>query len=143
MRFSTGKDDFTEGYGTFAIIDNDLDQSSSWTIDYISDDSNSNIVLRGILMSELSTLSYSLTFYIISDCQMGIKISLEASPDYKIFLTLASTKDEGFYGTGEQLTHFNLKGQAIPIMVREDGVGRGLQPLTFFTNRLFGPYAGR
>jgi hypothetical protein len=28
-------------------------------------------------------------------------------------------------------------------MVREDGVGRGLQPLTFFTNRLFGPYAGR
>jgi alpha-glucosidase len=26
-------------------------------------------------------------------------------------------------------------------MVREDGVGRGLQPLSFFTNRLFGPYA--
>jgi alpha-glucosidase len=27
-------------------------------------------------------------------------------------------------------------------MVREDGVGRGLQPLTFCTNRLFGEFAG-
>ena len=43
----------------------------------------------------------------------------------RIRLLIASAKDEGFFGFGEQLTYFNQKGNILPILVQEHGVGRG------------------
>ena len=47
-----------------------------------------------------------------------------------MFLTFASAKDEKVFGFGEQFTHFDLKGRRVPIWVQEQGIGRGLQPIT-------------
>ncbi len=38
--------------------------------------------------------------------------------------------DEGVHGCGAQFTDFDLRGQALLLVTREQGVGRGTQPLT-------------
>ncbi|KAI8833369.1 glycosyl hydrolases family 31-domain-containing protein [Chytridium lagenaria] len=105
-----GEDDFTEGYGTFKIIDHDFYMTETQSID---------------------------VFQLKTDDDGDIEERY-----HKVFLKFASTPEERFFGFGEQLTHFDLKGHKIPIMVREDGVGRGVQPVTAVTNLVFGPYAG-
>ena len=43
-------------------------------------------------------------------------------------------RDEGFFGFGEHFSRWNLKGAVVPVLISEQGVGRGLQPLTFALN---------
>jgi alpha-glucosidase len=55
-------------------------------------------------------------------------------------LGIASARTPGaaVHGFGEQYASFDLSGRVLPLLVREQGVGRGLQPLTFLadvTNR--------
>ncbi|RWW00876.1 hypothetical protein GW17_00036127 [Ensete ventricosum] len=52
----------------------------------------------------------------------------------KVFITYASDKDEKFYGFGEQFSHMEFKGKRVPIIVQEQGIGRGDQPITFAAN---------
>jgi len=53
-------------------------------------------------------------------------------------LVTARTPGAGVHGFGEQFAPFDLSGRLTPLVVREQGVGRGEQPLTFLadvTNR--------
>lgn len=53
-------------------------------------------------------------------------------------LVSARTSGAAVHGFGEQYAPFDASGRVIPIVIREQGVGRGLQPLTFLadvTNR--------
>ena len=45
-----------------------------------------------------------------------------------------TTPDEAAYGFGVQYSAWNMKGRKLPIIVSEQGVGRGLQPLTDLLN---------
>jgi sulfoquinovosidase len=49
----------------------------------------------------------------------------KASGINRIILRSASSLDEDFLSFGEQLTYFNQKGNVLPILVQEHGVGRG------------------
>lgn len=44
-------------------------------------------------------------------------------------------EDRRVFGFGESFSHFNLKGRRVPILVSEQGVGRGEQPITATLNR--------
>ena len=44
--------------------------------------------------------------------------------------------DEGFYGFGLQYSKVNVKGERLPVFTTEQGVGRGLEPLTFFLDKV-------
>ena len=50
-------------------------------------------------------------------------------------LTYGCEKDEQIYGFGAQYSKFNMKGERLPLFLSEQGVGRGIEPLTFFLNR--------
>ena len=50
-------------------------------------------------------------------------------------LNIKSTADEEIYGMGLQYTVWNMKGQKVPVITSEGGVGRGLEPLTYFLNK--------
>jgi hypothetical protein len=51
-----------------------------------------------------------------------------------VFLTFASSRDERFYGFGEQFSRMEFKGRRVPVLVQEQGIGRGDQPITFAAN---------
>lgn len=52
----------------------------------------------------------------------------------RVCLTYSSEKNERFYGFGEQFSHMDFKGKRVPIIVQEQGIGRGDQPITFAAN---------
>ncbi|XP_058107452.1 uncharacterized protein LOC131251023 isoform X2 [Magnolia sinica] len=52
----------------------------------------------------------------------------------RVFITYTSEADERFYGFGEQFSHMEFKGRRVPILVQEQGVGRGDQPITLAAN---------
>jgi hypothetical protein len=52
----------------------------------------------------------------------------------RVFLTFASSRDERFYGFGEQFSRMEFKGRRVPVLVQEQGIGRGDQPITFAAN---------
>lgn len=52
----------------------------------------------------------------------------------RVFITYSSENDERFYGFGEQFSHMEFKGKRVPILVQEQGIGRGDQPITFASN---------
>ncbi|KAK8942967.1 putative alpha-xylosidase 2 [Platanthera zijinensis] len=52
----------------------------------------------------------------------------------RVFLTYSSEKDEKIFGFGEQFSHMEFKGRRVPILVQEQGIGRGDQPITFAAN---------
>jgi len=56
-------------------------------------------------------------------------------------LNYESDKDEEIYGLGLQYTQWNFKGQKVPIITSEAGVGRGEEPLTTLLN-LYGHKGG-
>lgn len=57
----------------------------------------------------------------------------ELRPDL-IAWTGARTDSAGVHGFGEQFDTFDASGRLIPIVIREQGVGRGEQPLTFLAD---------
>ena len=54
----------------------------------------------------------------------------------RIYLRYGSEPDEAIFGFGEQYSEWNMKGKRLPILISEQGIGRGLQPLTFVLNTL-------
>ncbi len=62
--------------------------------------------------------------------QLGFELRIEDDDLNRAFLTYASPTTEHVFGFGEQFTYFDLKGRRVPIWVQEQGLGRGLQPIT-------------
>lgn len=46
-------------------------------------------------------------------------------------LVYGCDEEEKFYGFGAQYSRLNMKGQRLPLFLSEQGVGRGLEPVTF------------
>ncbi|HEX5849905.1 MAG TPA: alpha-glucosidase [Rubrobacter sp.] len=62
------------------------------------------------------------------------RLSFEAEvgePCNRVYLTCASSPEERFFGFGTQFTYFDMKGHVVPILIREQGIGRGEQPVTW------------
>ena len=57
-------------------------------------------------------------------------------------LTSGCEKDEQIFGFGAQYSKFNMKGERLPLFLSEQGVGRGLEPLTFVLDEV-SPGAGK
>ena len=92
-----------------------------------------DIVLRangatvsGSLRGPKGTIRYKLALDALSATHLRFEIMTEDDPAInRIRLRSLSSPDEAFFGFGQQLSYFNLKGKLIPILVQEHGVGRG------------------
>ena len=91
----------------------------------------------GSLLSSagLHVSNYTLSFSRSEGSLLSFSLSLSPPlhspiPLNRLFIHYSSPADEGIFGMGHQYTLFNMKGWKIPIIVSEQGVGRGIQPLT-------------
>lgn len=76
----------------------------------------------------------------MSENQLQFVITAEddtAGQYNRIFLNYASSADEAFFGFGQQLTYFNQKGNVVPVIVQEHGIGRGLPIVTQLVDLLY------
>jgi alpha-glucosidase len=113
--------------GSFEIRDTILATYDRPSIDAVQLASG-RVVVLGRLAGGTSGVDYKLTFDAISTEHLRFEISVggaDAAEINRIRLRSTSTRDEAFFGFGHQLTDFNQKGNLLPILVQEHGVGRG------------------
>ena len=82
--------------------------------------------------------TFSLTFQALtvtdedqiwSHLQLNLSIPDDSSYN-QLTLSYGCAEDEHFYGFGAQYSKFDMKGYRLPMFLSEQGVGRGLEPLT-------------
>lgn len=63
--------------------------------------------------------------------------SMEHNSRYnQLQLAYGCEKGEGFYGFGAQYSRLNMRGKVLPMFLSEQGVGRGLEPVTLFLDAI-------
>ena len=104
------------------------------TVDTV-DEQKSYAEVGGLLFCNGVDHPWSLRFHLHTPQTVTLNLNLDARLS-RTNLHFESHKEELFFGGGAQFTHFSLKGHAIPLWVSEQGIGRGIQPLTFLMNLL-------
>jgi hypothetical protein len=128
--------------GNFQMEENILYETITQTIDSIDSSSDtSKIMFMGSVSDiELSvvveyTFTLSVSFFSMSQLQFDLQISPHCPPEMnRLFLSYWAEENETFHGFGESFTDFKMNGRRIPILVSEQGVGRGTEPITTYLN---------
>lgn len=140
-----GRETVTENRGMFQFMDKWDAVCARQTVDLILENSqNGSVTLSGHLHCNDSSSVLYHVYFSPSETNpnaLPFKVwlqdpqTMEQSQRFdRVFLTHASSKDERFFGFGEQFTYFDMKGRRVPIWVSEQGVGRGEEPITTGAN---------
>jgi len=131
-----------ESRGSFTVEAETLCYCNEQSIDSIATEGDA-VTLSGRLRGRGCSVGYAMRFEPVSSGQVAFRLELtDAPPEYTcLYLRLASTPDERFFGFGEQFTHLDLKGRKLPVITQEQGIGRGGEPLTSLLN-LVAPGSG-
>jgi alpha-glucosidase len=124
--------------GYFTIREAGLTWTAAQTVDAVEAVAG-GVVVRGRLLPRGGLLgpSYTLRFDAVANLGRHLRFDLTLgtapwSDLERVALVGASDPDERFMGLGEQWAAVNLKGRRVPIVVREQGIGRGLQPVSLY-----------
>ena len=146
---ASGGDDIVVGSsGAFKITNVDTDTCQEQSISGVQAvpwdgaATGSAVRLSGDLLNcGNKTAPYTATFWVPSNLTDRIAFYMDitspttlTTPLTKLYLQFDSHQEEDFYGLGAQASFGTLKGQNIPIFSREQGVGRGDQPVTDYEN---------
>lgn len=125
-----GDETVEERSGHFSIRDEVEDPRPDQTVDAIRKGDGA-LVFSGRLLGASGSVGYSLTFSAVDGDRLRFEVKVD-DPSYdRVYLTYATGPEEHFFGFGTQYTYFDLKGHEVPVFVQEQGIGRGLQPLTW------------
>ena len=91
------------------------------------------VEMSGRLTGSGDGAPYTLT--VLERAEGGAELVLETDGGlYAVGLVSGRSEGAGVHGFGAQTAPFDLDGQLLPVVVREQGVGRGQQPLTFLAD---------
>lgn len=84
---------------------------------------------------------FSLTFTVASAQRLAMTVHVVAPGATAVLLTAGSQRDEAVHGFGA-MTRWDLRGGVVPVITREQGVGRGEPVITQAENQLVPPQGG-
>ena len=119
--------EFGEPEGSFEIRDKIAASYDRATVDAFDGDPT-RASFAGRLSGKGGEARFQLTFEAVSATHLRFTVVArgpDGAPLNRIRLRLASVAEEAFFGFGQQLTFMNQKGNRLPILVQEHGVGRG------------------
>ncbi|MCP4124796.1 MAG: alpha-glucosidase [Bacteroidetes bacterium] len=88
------------------------------------DDSGDGLVLGGTLSNDSMSYDYSLTIQSVSDDQLSITLEVD-EPVNRTYLNYQMNDEAAIFGFGAQCSYFNHRGNRVPVLVQEQGIGRG------------------
>ncbi|HYO58833.1 alpha-glucosidase [Archangium sp.] len=125
-----GTEEVHESRGLFSVEDSLEERCVDQSVTSIVIRDRETVELRGTLSCRKGEVGYGLRLTPVSGRQLAFTLEVEDPRYNRVALTQASTKDEGVYGFGEQFSWFDHKGLRVPIVVSEQGIGRGAFPIT-------------
>lgn len=117
--------------GSYEIVDDVAARWQSPVIAAIAPDAG-GVSVTGRLSGTDGEIGFRLAFSAVAGNQLRFTAGVEDTGKgvNRIQLRLGSARDEGIFGFGLQLTYFNQKGNMLPILVQEHGIGRGRRVVT-------------
>ena len=131
---STGRLDAREHRGSFYFHYQDIENCQNQTVVSIAQ-AQGSVQVNGTLLCADKERVWRLLLSENQNTDLVLQFTIDPQLD-RIYWRAHSPSNEHYFGGGEQFTYFDLKGHVIPIWVSEQGIGRGLQPLTFLVNLL-------
>ena len=132
---SVGRLGFTERFSSFWV---DVERDAIMPEQLISAaDADGALVLRGTVSGQ-DTADYTATFTPTKSGAMQVEVEVadtqSGRPVSSLMITTGRDAGESVHGLGEQYRAFDLDGSITPILPREQGIGRGEQPITFLAD---------
>lgn len=125
----TGK----EFAGSFQIKEHISRQCNDQSIDTWLPSKN-GLQIRGLLRCSGDQIPYLLNIESKNNQQLILSVQFSDPRIGLSGLVFKSHSQEQFFGLGEQFSFFNFKGKRVPILVSEQGLARGKEPLSSILN---------
>lgn len=126
---SVGSVSFEEHFGYFWADVNREAVLPDQSIDGVQ--AGDELVLSGSLSGQRST-GYRVAFTPTGDGALVMRAQVDGATS--VMITTGRESGEAVHGLGEQYRPFDLSGSVTPLLPREQGLGRGSQPVTFLTD---------
>ncbi|MBH8553178.1 alpha-glucosidase [Nostocaceae cyanobacterium CENA357] len=117
----------TEERGSIEIDEHKYADFTHQFVDGIKQEDNT-LVIYGRLLGRQSTNDepqYILTLQTVGSRELDFQLQISNGNVNQIQLQFVTSPDEHFYGFGEQFSDIDCKGQWMPIVCEEGGIGRG------------------
>lgn len=121
---SQGTETITEEAGSFIVRDFKSNRSQTQSLQSVTQ-VNNDIKISGILSGTTTSVYYTMLISEKDAKQIQLSINVSDTSYDRLYLTYESESQEQFFGLGEQPSFFNHKGKRVPVLVNEQGVGRG------------------
>lgn len=129
---ASGEPTVEYGSGSFLITDDQGEACSAQTIEEAEELGSGALRLGGELHD--CDLPYTLTLEPAGTgrLRMAVELGEEAAGQgiNRVRVAMASTMEESIHGLGAQYSRWDLKHEIVPVWVQEQGIGRGLEPLS-------------
>lgn len=123
---------FVDDLGLVRMSDQRNREWAAQRIDDVQLDPDGVLVMTGTLGDD-DALSWEARLSEGADGRLDVTVS--ADPDAnRLYLSAALDADEGIHGFGAQSAGWDLRGRRLPLVPREQGIGRGEQPLSFLVD---------
>ncbi len=103
---------------------------SDQTVGNVESSDDSLSIMGSLSCANFGEVAYTLKLSEVNKGQLQFDVAIESGAIGQTGLLFTSHTEERIFGFGEQYSSFNFKGRRIPIMVDEQGLSRGAQPLT-------------
>lgn len=127
-----GRASYIDDLGLVRVSD---DQDAIWNTQRVTAaeiDSDGALALSGTL-DDVDSVTWTLRLREGAPGRLDAEISVSA-PANRVYLSAALDDGEGVHGLGAQSTGWDLRGDRVPLIPREQGIGRGEQPLSFLVD---------
>lgn len=131
---SAGKGDTSvvDDLGLLRVSDHSVQSWSDQRILSAHVEADDSLTLKGTLEGKRS-LDWEMRMSEASSGRLDVSVSIDPVAD-RLYLSAALDEDEGVHGFGAQSSGWDLRGTRVALIPREQGIGRGEQPLSFLVD---------